>query len=94
MRSLIRQCLSPDNLDKLIALARQLFYGRPILYGTLIYAFERLRREFDDQGIIINSRFIAMQQTFESPLLAAIDAEFDRDLPERLDNLHKLVFAF
>jgi hypothetical protein len=94
MRTLIRQGLSLDNLDQLVDLARQLFYGRPALYGSLISVFKRLSQEFDDQGIIEIARLTAIESTFQAPLIAAINAQYDPDLLQRLDDLHKAVFTF
>jgi hypothetical protein len=94
MRTLIRQGLSPDNLDQLVDLARRLFFERPTLYGSLIAIFKDLSKEFDDQGIIHIRRFNEIEQTFRDPLLAALDAQFNPDLLQKLDDLHKARFGF
>src|ERR1700681_3695629 len=94
MRALIRQGLSQDNLDQLIGLARRVFYERPALYGSLIVVFKNLSYEFDDHGVIEISRYDLINQTFEPPLLAAIDAQFDASLLDRLNGLHRTLFEF
>jgi hypothetical protein len=94
MRTLIRQGLSPDNLDQLIDIARRLFYERPALYGSLIVVFKDLSCEFDDQGIIDISRYDLINRTFEPPMIAAIDAHFDPTLLDRLNDLHRTLFEF
>jgi hypothetical protein len=73
-----------------LPLVRQLFRGRPVLYGTVIWLFESLRLEYDAIDAIPTSRFDKIHADVPA-VLAALDAEFDAPpvLLRRLNELHE-----
>ena len=95
LRDLIVQGLTADNLRASLRLARQLFYGRPTLYGSLIPIFESVLAEYDDFDAIDANRFAEINRDLVPWLLGAIDAEFDPPgaLLVKLDELHKAWFV-
>jgi hypothetical protein len=79
----------------LLPLAEQLFHQRPVLYGALIYIFQRLENEYNGVQGIPTNRYNQIVQQLTQPLLDALDAEFDppQQLLDKLNRLHEAFFA-
>jgi hypothetical protein len=78
----------------MLPLTEQLFHQRPVLYGSLIYIFQRLEGEYDCVQGIPSDRYDRIVQALTQPLVDALDAEFDspRQLLEKLNRLHIAFF--
>jgi len=61
----------------LAQLARNLFYERPVLYGSLSKLFDELLSEYDEHDAIPTDRADRIKQHLTPAVLDAVNAEFD-----------------
>jgi hypothetical protein len=86
--NLVQQGLYQENLQKLITLCNALFDESPCMYGSLIYMFDSLAQEYDNQAISV-SRYNLVLIEFQPAILKLLEPQDDASLIHNLNELYK-----
>ncbi len=89
---LIEQGLHQDNLEELIEECEVLLDSSPALYGALVFIFEKLADEYDDQCITAE-RYQEILETLKQPLINLLEADTS---PAKtiLEKLNQVMLSF
>lgn len=71
---LVQEGLYQENLSRLVRLCSTLFSENPSLYGTLIFIFNSLAEEYDNQGIT-QDRYQFIINSVQQPILTLLQAQ-------------------
>src|SRR5689334_12062045 len=87
---LVHLGLYQDNLLECIRLSRHLFFEAPALFGSLIFIFDSLSNEYDNQAIQAN-RYELIMDSLQPRIVRLLQAELEshETLAEALNDVYE-----